>query len=283
MKENNIDFLMSKMALDALEGQPVVFDLDKHWFLNSKAALATSGLSTPKADIIEVVGYAPAAKYCCESCRSGDTYYVSSDCKGARSKWLDQQVKQTLDRVTERSLPFVLKLQQSFGGAGTNIVTNEEERSKLVENLLDDILRKLYSGVTLENHHLKPGTIILTDMVENPIRDCGLTFSVSASGDVTFLAVSDQIFDSMSQVWIGSIIDYSLQKQFQQRFSPIMDDIAKWLHSYGYCGLAGADLLETEHDSINGAPRQTKFHIVDLNVRISGSLMFAIAKKSLHD
>lgn len=40
------DFLAAKMEFDQLEGFPLVVDLDTHYFLNSKAALCTSGLPT---------------------------------------------------------------------------------------------------------------------------------------------------------------------------------------------------------------------------------------------
>ena len=283
MMENGINILASKMVIDGLEGQPVVFDLDKHWYLNSKAALAISGLPTPKCEIVEIAGYAPEAKDCCEGCRKGDAYYISPECTGVRSEWLDQQVEYLLDRITNRPIPFVLKLQQSFGGFGTFMVTSEQERSKLIGNLSDDMLRKLFSAVTPANHHLKPGTILLSDLVEKIVGNCGLTFLVTASGDAIFLAVADQMIDSNTQGWIGSIINYPLQTQLEQKFSPIMGDIATWLHGHGYSGLATADILETERDPINGASRQTDFHIVDLNVRTSGSLSLPLLRSHFMD
>lgn len=278
MQENGINVLASKMVIDELEGQPVVFDLDKHWYLNSKAALAMSGLPTPKCDIVETAGYAPEAKDCCACCRNGDAYYISPDCTGSRGKWLDEQVEPFLDRITKRSIPFVLKLQQSFGGFGTFIATSEQERSQLIGNLSDDILRKLFSAVTPANYHLKPATILLSDLVEKIIGNFGLTFLVTASGDAIFLAVADQMIDSNTHGWIGSIINYPLQTQLEQKFGSIMGDISTWLHSHGYCGLVTADILETERDPINGASRRTDFHIVDLNVRTSGSLSLPLLR-----
>lgn len=43
-KANRIDLLASKSVLDELEGSPLTLDLETHYFLNSKAALSTSGL-----------------------------------------------------------------------------------------------------------------------------------------------------------------------------------------------------------------------------------------------
>lgn len=44
MEEIGADLLAAKMEFDQLEGFPLALDLDTHYFLNSKAALCTSGL-----------------------------------------------------------------------------------------------------------------------------------------------------------------------------------------------------------------------------------------------
>ena len=44
MEENGISCLATKMEFDEVEGLPLALDLDTHYFLNSKAALCTSGL-----------------------------------------------------------------------------------------------------------------------------------------------------------------------------------------------------------------------------------------------
>ena len=46
MKENGISRLATKMEFDEVEGLPLALDLDTHYFLNSKAALCSSGLPT---------------------------------------------------------------------------------------------------------------------------------------------------------------------------------------------------------------------------------------------
>lgn len=42
--ENGIDIMLTKMDVDGLERLPLAIDLDTHYFLNTKAALCTSGL-----------------------------------------------------------------------------------------------------------------------------------------------------------------------------------------------------------------------------------------------
>ena len=114
-------------------------------------------------------------------------------------------------------------------------------------------------------------------MVRNPIGDYGLTFFVTEGGGAIFLAVSEQMIDA-TKAWIGSTINYPHQPQLEEKFGPIMCEIAAWLGRYGYIGPAGADILETERKPQNGEPRQTEFHIVDLNVRISGSICLPLLR-----
>ena len=277
MKENGIDMVACKLVLDQLGDYPMVCELEKHWYINSKEALASSGLPMPKCEIIEVVGYSQEAETCCSHCLEGDTFFIPSDCSGSRAKWLNEQKDRLLGRLLSRSLPFVLRNQQTFGGAGTYVVTNEEERSKLVQDFSSGLLRKLYSQVTAQNYRLKPGTILLSDLVSDPIGDYGLTFFVTENGGAIFLAVSEQLI-AEHRAWIGSTINYKRQQQLEEKFRPIMHKIVAWLHSHGYYGPAGADILETERKPVNGEPVSTKLHIADLNIRTSGSLCLPLLR-----
>lgn len=280
LKENKIDILASKLALDALEEYPLVFDLEKQWYVNSKEALASSGLPTPKCEIVELVGCADPAMVCCESCQATEGIFIPPDCVGTRGNWLKEQTKRVLDRISERPLPFVVKNQQAFDGAGTYIITSEEQRSKLLEDFSTSLLRKLFSQINASNSHLKAGNIVLSDLVKDPVGDYGLTFFVTADDGPIFLAVSEQVVDS-NHAWTGSIINYGHQKELKERLEPIMDQISRWLRDQGYVGPVGADVLETRHPANSkegGAATKSDFHIVDLNVRISGSFCLPLMR-----
>ncbi|KAL2255526.1 hypothetical protein VTK26DRAFT_3186 [Humicola hyalothermophila] len=186
IREHGIDRLLYKIALDGLESFPLTHSLETHWFLNSKAALARSGLPTPKADIIEVEGYPPAAVSCCPVCvrsQSDDTTipYIPSGCTGPRGRWLSAQTSRILSAIRNRPVPFVVKTQQAFGGAGTWLVSDARQKARLLADLSGDasffssggiatagsngILRKLLSQLTPANAHLAPATILLTELV----------------------------------------------------------------------------------------------------------------------
>ena len=157
------------------------------------------------------------------------------------------------------------------------MVSSQEDLRGLQDALSTRILPKLLSQVNSSNAHLKPATLILSDMVTDPVGDVGLTFFVTKSGESVFLALTQQVVDS-TKAWIGSTISYTEQEKFKKRFTPIMKEIAAWLSRYGYYGPCGADILET-------APREgdssglTELNIVDLNVRTSGSLVLGLMSK----
>ncbi|KAL8900822.1 MAG: hypothetical protein Q9207_005513 [Kuettlingeria erythrocarpa] len=283
MAANGIDLLVAKMELDELEGFPCAIDLDTHYFLNTKAALCTSGLPSPRSVLVELEGFGAMAQDCCPTCVShADKLFIPENCSGVRRRWLNDQIDKMLARVSAQPLPFVLKNQQTFGGGGTFMVSSPEELSTLTQTLRTQILPKLLSEVDASNAHLKPATLILSEMVTDPIGDWGLTFFVTRSGKCVFLAATEQIVDS-AKAWIGSKISYLAQDDLKHRFTPLMENVGTWLHGYGYYGPCGADILETlAHTTDYREERSaTTMKIVDLNVRTSGSLVLGLLKGHL--
>ena len=274
LKENGIDLLAPKMVLDGFDGYSFTVDLETHYFLNSKVALCMSGLPTPKCALIELESSGPTAQACCLACSSavGSTS-ISANCSGDRGKWLSFQISYITSRVAAHPLPFVLKNQQSFGGGGTFIVSTDEQREKLLGDLTGRILPKLLPLVSSANAHLKPATLLLSDLVQDPIGDYAVNFFVTKSGECIFIGVTEQTFDS-DKAWIGNKISYLEQDSLRLKFEKIVHEIGKWLHGYGYNGPAGADILETAPQ--DGA--QESFHIVDLNIRTSASLALGLLK-----
>ncbi|MCJ1235454.1 hypothetical protein MMC14_003422 [Varicellaria rhodocarpa] len=274
LEENGIDLLVSKMVLDGFDGYPFTIDLETLYFLNTKEALCTSGLSTPNCVLIEVEGSNPEAQTCCGTCSSStDSISIPASCSGARGKWLSCQISYMTSRVAAHPLPFVFKNQQAYAGGGTIMVSSAKQKEQLIDNLTNRILPKLLSLINSSNAHLKPATLLLSDLVESPINDYGITFFVTKSGECIFIGVTEQRVDP-NNAWIGNKISYLEQDKLRSKFEKIMQEIGAWLHGYGYYGPVGADILETAPP--NGT--QGFFHIVDLNVRTSGSLALGLLK-----
>lgn len=156
------------------------------------------------------------------------------------------------------------------------MISSPKDLSELRRTLSTQILSKLLSQVISANAHLKPATLIVSEMIKDPVGDWGLTFFVTRAGECIFLAVTQQVVNS-KKAWIGSKISYTAQDGLKQKFTPIMHEIGTWLYKYGYYGPCGADILEaaSEDDDSNGS---TTLKIVDLNVWTSGSLVLGLMK-----
>ena len=274
LQQHGIHILAPKMDLDGLEGFPCTVNLDTHYFLNSKAGLCMSGLPTPKCELLELEDFSCDAQSCCAICRSEiGSLVIPQSCTGSRRPWLSSQISRIISRISNHPLPFILKNQQTFGGGGIFKVSSSKDRETLVGDLCNRILPKLFSQVNASNAHLKPATLLLSEVITDPIGDYGLTFFVTKAGECIFLCVTEQTVDE-SAAWIGSNICYSAQDALKQKFSTIMHDIGAWLHRHGYYGPIGADILETAPDT--SKPNSANLHIVDLNVRTSGSLVLGL-------
>ncbi|TXC04513.1 hypothetical protein FocTR4_00001749 [Fusarium oxysporum f. sp. cubense] len=240
INETEIDLLACEVVHDSLERHSNVVPLETHWFLNSKRALADSGLPTPKCVIITV--------------------------KGEHGSKSSQRI---YDALKSHPLPFVLKNQATFGGAGTFIAKTEEERQKIIDNLGKGFLGRLLSSVNADNSHLEPATMLLSDMIQNPIGDYGMTvFNNKKGQEPVFLGVSKQMIQD-GTAWVGSTIDYRQQSELRLKFETLTNQISEWLRSYEYIGPAGADALEDADG----------FHVVDLNVRTTGSCCLRLLRK----
>ncbi|AEO64907.1 uncharacterized protein THITE_2047631 [Thermothielavioides terrestris NRRL 8126] len=309
VKEHRIDKLEYKVIADALERYPLTHDLEAHWFLNSKAALARSGLPTPRADIIETEGCPPAADACCGVCAAAakDTSRLPTippGCTGPRGAWLSAQAERILAAVRRRPVPFVFKTQQAFGGAGTWLQEEEEQKQQVHRppgNNADGLLRRLLSLLTPHNAALRPTTVLLTELVRHEPpggTDFGLTFVVTAAGEAVFLAAAEQMLATTTTnattttavtttagaAWVGSTINYARQGALRRRFAGLIAQIAAWVRERGYVGPVGADVLTTGTlaEAESGAGQDSEdgggCFVVDLNVRTCGSLALPLLR-----
>ncbi|KAL2754862.1 hypothetical protein ACRALDRAFT_2107116 [Sodiomyces alcalophilus JCM 7366] len=301
-RDAGVDLIAYKLVVDGFESghHDLLVDTDTQWRLNSKEALAISGLPTPHCEILAPEGHAVDAHLCCDRCRAvADTppdttawatsFVIPKDCEGPRGVWLEKQGNRIYDALSSRRLPFVLKNQQTFGGAGTYLVRTEEERARLLADLRDGVLRRLLSCVTAENAYLRPASLVISDLVRDPVGDYGVTFFVAEKdgGEPIFLAASEQVIEN-GKVWVGSTIDYAKQDELRAKFGKLVNRVAGWLQSQGYVGPAGADgytngIKGRTNGTATAAAKDedqdlSNFHIVDLNVRTSGSLALPLLR-----
>ena len=76
------------------------------------------------------------------------------------------------------------------------VASSLADLSELKRTLATQTLPNLLSQVTSFNAHLKPETLISSEMITDPVGDWGLTFFVTRAGECIFLAVTQQVVDS---------------------------------------------------------------------------------------
>ena len=218
--------------------------LDTHYDLLSKRALAFSGLPTPKAQVVDF-------------CFSGT----------ARSNpTVGEEVSRAIGIIRDQVPPFVLKCNSAGGGKAVYIVRTSEDHTNVEKEIgehLQTDLPTLYEG----NAYLNPYSLILTKLL--PGTATNINFFVTYDGTARFSSACEQII-STSGHWEGGRIIYSAQNNLGKLFVTIMQKAATYLHSRGYHGPAGIDIMTDEGGEQN---------IVDLNPRPTGSFILGCLRK----
>lgn len=224
------------LPTDCLSHLPHLVDQEIHYMLLSKRGLALSGLPTPPSQII-------------------DTCLTDSE----DPILLKQDIARMVDSIDEHRLPFMVKLPQSISGMGNFAISTEAERVR-VKTLFTAQLGAMLRQLNRFNHHLYPCSMVLQDFITGPV--VALSLFVTKRGQARFIACCEQLFDEQGH-WIGGSISYQQQAGLRETFAAITEKVATFLHSKGYYGPAGVDIV-TDH-------RSGEQLIIDLNVRVTGT------------
>ncbi|KAJ5661386.1 uncharacterized protein N7484_000758 [Penicillium longicatenatum] len=219
--------------LDRLAHLPHIVDPEIHYDLLSKRGLAYSGLPTPKTTIIES--------------KSIDT-----------EEQIDAEVERMIREIYDRELPFIVKVPQTVGSLGTFIIRTEAQRQSAIAVLQTEV-RKMLQEVTPLNEHLVPCSLAIQEFI--PGETMGLTMFITQRGRAIFNGCCNQALDN-DGLWSGGTMSYPEQPELERRFSGIINQVAIFLHSKGYYGPAGVDIIVSEDGSQL---------VIDLNVRVTGS------------
>ena len=283
IKKHQIDALSLKIPIDRAEPYPQIMDMPTWAYLNSKTAIYESGLPTPKTITIEPDFCEIEPEKCCSSCASNHSAVEIPDtCTGKRLPWLREQISHISSALKSRELPYVVKLAYSAGGGGAWILTSESERQDFLHQAQTVIFPKVLSTWTALNKELKPATVLVMDYAEDILHSWGLTFFVTRTGQPIFLSATDQKLLE-GKLWTGSWIDYSQQGALEKKFNSIMHKITEFVYQrqkqgHRYYGPMGADILEVSPPNGKHEPSDDEYLIVDLNVRIPGSLTLSFLR-----
>jgi hypothetical protein len=212
---------------------------DDHYTLLSKRGLALSGLPTPKAQLVDFA-----------------TPKVGWD-----SNSLNDEIARAINAIRDRLPPFVLKSNSAGGGKGTYLIHTLEDRA-MVEKDITTMLLKELPNLNLENAHLYPFSLIMTDFL--PGDAISVNFYARTDGKAQFSTCTRQIFSENGHFWLGGAVTYSAQAHLASQYAELIQATAKFLHSHGYHGPAGIDVMTDEAGVHN---------IVDLNPRPTGDFV----------
>ncbi|KAH9873933.1 hypothetical protein IAQ61_004560 [Plenodomus lingam] len=223
--------------MDCLLPYPHLVSPEAHYTALSKRALAKSPLPTPTTLVIDTI-LGPAQ---------------TSD-----AELLVFEAERMLKPLTTHALPFVAKLPQALSGQGVFLIRTEEERAAALAVLQPETLRML-RGMNEENAHLDTCCILAQDLL--PGDAVALSLFITKDGKAVFNACCTQLVDSEGN-WGGGSLDYREQDQLREKYRSIMAQLASYVHTLGYWGPMGADIMTDE---------EGHQLVIDMNIRVTGS------------
>ena len=234
------DQIAALFPTDCLSHLSHVIDPDIHFELLSKRGLALSGLPTPPTEIIDTV-LKPSHIY--------------------NEILLKNEIARMIKPIDEHKRPFFVKLPQSVSGKGTFNVCTEADRES-VKTMLTIQLSEMLQQINSSNHHMYPCSLVLQDCIQGEV--VALSLFVTKKGRPIFIACCRQRFNEQGH-WIGGSISYEEQSIQEKAYSVVAKKVASFLHQKGYYGPVGVDVITDQYG---------KQHIIDLNVRVTGTYHF---------
>ena len=223
--------------MDCMLHLPHLIDPESHYDVLSKSGLALSGLPTPDSEVVETVLQA----------------YQTHEEALIRSESM-----RMIATVSERRVPFVVKMPQALSGQGTFLIRSEPDRQNALETLEVE-LKKMLRQLNESNTHMRPCSLVLQDMI--PGEAVALSMFVTKAGEAIFTSCCPQIVDPNGH-WGGGFISYKQQNHLEKLYAGTTNKLAKYMHQKGYHGPIGADVM---------TDAQGRQLIIDLNVRVTGS------------
>ena len=255
-------------AVDCADKLQHVFHPELTYMLNSKRWVgAHDTLKSANDTIIDVGLLCPNHQIAAETMHNQGSslddpkslwYFGGGDCKEC-DQGIGREVTRVLDILNNRSVPFVLKLNQSLSSVGTVITVSETDRPKLLE-IVHEHLKLYLPRITKDNAHLFPISLVVSDFVK--ADTIAVNFYVrggSHTGEVVFLGACTQLATGQGGRQT-TMIQYAEQDHLEKRLRDTLEKMGKALARTGYYGAAGADVMEDETGNQ---------YVIDMNVRTS--------------
>jgi hypothetical protein len=153
--------------------------------------------------------------------------------------------------------PCIVKLSHGYAGLGNFLIKNDDDEATMRSQLLE---------------HWPTATLVINSIIENIVSDFGVQFYLKRDGSVVWLGFTQQQFDA-NKKWCGGTFSAGDQTRYFEDLCQMIQPAGAYLHSCGYFGLVGIDILRDESGN--------QF-LVDVNPRLTGISPFLIAARIFH-
>ena len=150
--------------------------------------------------------------------------------------------------------PCIAKLSHGYAGIGNFMIRNTADETKMRQQL---------------QQHWPDATLVINSVIENIAGDYGVQFYLRRDGSIVWLGLTQQNFND-SQRWCGGIYNSDQQRDLIEPFEPVVVATAKHLHTEGYFGVVGIDILRNASDEC---------FLIDVNPRLTGITPFLMASR----
>ena len=158
--------------------------------------------------------------------------------------------------LNEASIPSVVKLSHGYAGLGNYFVHSQSDLQRMNQEV---------------DQNWNNATLVATEIIRDVVGDYGVQFFLTKSGGVKWLGYTEQHFDS-SRRWCGGQYESEKQIDMAGLFSPFIRATSNYLHSKGYFGVVGIDILKNA---------QGEMFLVDVNPRLTGITPFVLGARFL--
>ena len=156
-----------------------------------------------------------------------------------------------LDRIAP---PCVVKLTHGYAGLSNFFVRSDQDAVAVRERL---------------NQQWPDVKFVVNGIIEDIQSDVGVQFYLKKDGTAVWLGFTEQNFDPAGK-WSGGCFSAEAQEQRFEQLSEMVKPAAEYLHSEGYFGVVGIDIVT------NGVG---DMFLVDVNPRLTGITPFLIASR----
>lgn len=158
------------------------------------------------------------------------------------------------DVLSSVTAPCIVKLSHGYAGLGNFHINSAADEAAMTNQL---------------SQHWPEAKLVINSVIEEIDGDFGVQFYLNKNGGMTWLGFTQQKFNDQLK-WCGGTFSAEQQDQLYDQFCPMIEPVSRYLHSVGYFGVVGIDLLRDTSG---------RLFLVDVNPRLTGISPFLMASR----